>query len=186
MASNGVKQGGVLSPILHGTYNDLLLTMLKEFGIGCYVGCTVVGALVYADDVVLLCPTKTGLLKMLNICKQFSCKYDVVFNADKSKRIMYSNIQTRVNNINITFQGKDISAESGGVHLGNIIGKDSHKKRISDGISEFNKMLNVLLLTFSRCHSSVEYHLFKTFCMPFNGSQLWDAERISTLIYSLV
>ena len=77
MASNGVKQGGVLSPILYGIYNDFLLTMLKESGIGCYVGCTFVGALAYADDVVLLCPTKTGLLKMLNICKHFSCKYDV-------------------------------------------------------------------------------------------------------------
>ena len=123
------------------------------------------GALPYADDVALLCPTKTGLLKMLNICKQFSCKYDVVFNADRSKLFLYSNIQTNVNIINITSQGKEISAESGGVHLGNIIGKDSHKKRISDGISKFIKRLNVLLLTFSHCHSSVKYHLFKTFCM---------------------
>ena len=50
---------------------------------------------------------------------------------------MYLNIQTSVNNIKITFQGKEISAVSGGVHLGNIAGKDSHKKRISDGISNF-------------------------------------------------
>ena len=74
---------------------------------------------------------------------------------------MYSNIQPSVNNINITFQGKEISAELGGVHLGNIIGKDSHKKRIADGISKFNKRLNVLLLTFSHCHSSVKYLFFK-------------------------
>ena len=97
---------------------------------------------------------------------------------------MYSNIQTSVNNINITFQGKEISAELGGVYLGNIIGKDSHKKRISDGISEFNKRLNVLLLTFSHCYFSVKYHFLKTFCMPLYGSQLWDL--ISTLIYSMV
>ena len=106
VASNGVKQCGVLLPILYDIYNDLLLTMLKESDIGCYVGCTFLGALAYADDVVLLCPTKTGLSKMLNICKQFSCKYDVVLNADKSKPILYSNIQTSVNNISITFQGK--------------------------------------------------------------------------------
>ena len=120
--------------------------------------------------------------------EQYSCKNDVVFNADKSKLIVYSNIQTSVNNINITFQGKEISAESSGVHLGNIIDKDSHKKRISDGISEFNKWLNVLLLIFSHSHSSVKYHLFKTFCLPLYGSQLWDfnAERISTLICSTV
>ena len=40
VAFNGVKQGGVLSPILYGIYDDLLLTMLKESGNGCYVGCT--------------------------------------------------------------------------------------------------------------------------------------------------
>ena len=40
VASNGVKQGGVLLSILYGICNDLLLTMLKESGMGCYVGCT--------------------------------------------------------------------------------------------------------------------------------------------------
>ena len=62
---------------------------------------------------------------MLKICKQFSCKYNVVFNADKSKLIVYLNIQISVNDINITFQSKESSAESGGVHLGNVIGKIS-------------------------------------------------------------
>ena len=32
-----------------------------------------------------------------------------VFNADKSKLIVFPNIQTSVNNIDITFQGKEIS-----------------------------------------------------------------------------
>ena len=44
VASNGVKQCGLLSPILYGiNYYDLLLTVLKESDIGCY-----------SDDVVLL------------------------------------------------------------------------------------------------------------------------------------
>ena len=40
------------------------------------------------------------------------------FNADNLKLSVNSNIHTSVNNVNITFQGKEISAESGGVHLG--------------------------------------------------------------------
>ena len=35
--SNGVKQGGVLSPILFGKYLDQLILMLKESGIGCHI-----------------------------------------------------------------------------------------------------------------------------------------------------
>ncbi len=35
---NGVKQGGVLSPILFAIYVDGLLHKLQNSGVGCYVG----------------------------------------------------------------------------------------------------------------------------------------------------
>ena len=37
-AVNGVKQGGVLSPVLFCIYIDGLLTKLSESGVGCYMG----------------------------------------------------------------------------------------------------------------------------------------------------
>ena len=36
-ASNGVKQGGVLSPLLFIVYLDQLILALKESGIGCHL-----------------------------------------------------------------------------------------------------------------------------------------------------
>ena len=35
--SNGVKQGGVLSPILFATYTDGLFKRLEETGVGCHI-----------------------------------------------------------------------------------------------------------------------------------------------------
>ena len=35
---NGVKQGGVLSPVLFAVYTDVLLLRLQESGIGCHMG----------------------------------------------------------------------------------------------------------------------------------------------------
>ena len=48
---NGVKQGGVLSPVLFAVYTDGLLLRLQESGIdGCHMGGHYAGALAYADD----------------------------------------------------------------------------------------------------------------------------------------
>jgi len=74
--SNGVKQGGVLSPILFCVYIDRLLHLLAESGIGCFVG-----ALVYADDIVLLSPTASGMWTLLHVCDVFANDFSVVFNA---------------------------------------------------------------------------------------------------------
>ena len=54
--SNGVKQGGVLSPVLFTLYIDKLLNRLRQAKLGCYVGDIFMGAFAYADDVArLLC-----------------------------------------------------------------------------------------------------------------------------------
>ena len=59
--SNGVKQGGISSPILFCVYVDGLLRRLKEAKLGCHIGREYVGALAYADDFTLLAPTADAI-----------------------------------------------------------------------------------------------------------------------------
>ena len=77
---NRVKQGGVLSPVLFCVYLDELFHALSAAKVGCYVGDIFVGALAYADDLVL-----TALRKMLAICDAYASEYTMNFNATKSK-----------------------------------------------------------------------------------------------------
>ena len=58
---NGVRQGGILSPFLFNVYMDDLSVNLKKCPTGCIAGGTVVNHLMYADDIVLLSPSATGL-----------------------------------------------------------------------------------------------------------------------------
>ena len=88
--SNGVKQCGIMSPILFIIYMDELLIKLSMSGVGCYIGNTFCGSLGYADDVILLCPTLMSMRKMLSICESFAVEYDVLFNPSKSKLLVYN------------------------------------------------------------------------------------------------
>jgi len=83
-AVSGVKQGGVLSPVLFCIIDDLLLA-LSNSGVGCYIGNNFVGALAYVDDIVLIAPTATAMRKLLSICEYYATEYCISFNASKSK-----------------------------------------------------------------------------------------------------
>ena len=77
---NGVKQGAILSPLLFCIYIDILLKNLKTNGVGCHIGNYYYGVLGYADDIVLLSPTRKGLQEMLKTCEKYGHEYHVTFN----------------------------------------------------------------------------------------------------------
>jgi len=73
-AVNGVKQGGMISPVLFCVYIGDLLVKLSQSGIGCFNGLNYVGALAYADDIVLVAHTPAVMHKMLTICDELCCR----------------------------------------------------------------------------------------------------------------
>ena len=55
--SNGVRQGGVLSPILFTIYIDDLLLCLQNLRVGCFRWSYFTGVVCYADDLALIAPS---------------------------------------------------------------------------------------------------------------------------------
>ena len=82
--SNGVKQGGVISPIMFNLYIDNLLTLLKQSGIGCHINGMYMGALGNADGITLSCPSLYGINRMLDIFNNFAKANHITFNTNKT------------------------------------------------------------------------------------------------------
>ena len=80
--TNGVRQGGVLSPLLFSIYIDDLLVKINRSGYGC-------GAVAYADDICLLSGSSYGLQQLLHICSTFAVERQLMFNSSKTKRIRF-------------------------------------------------------------------------------------------------
>ena len=68
---------------------DKRLGKFEEAGVGCYIGNVFVGALAYADDIVLLAPTARAMRLMLGICDHYALEYSILFNAKQSKCISF-------------------------------------------------------------------------------------------------
>ena len=88
--SNGVRQGGVLSPILFTIYVDDLLEDLSKLGVGCYWDSLFAGSVCYADDLVLLAPSPSALRIMLRCCEDFATNHSLRFNPSKTQLIRFS------------------------------------------------------------------------------------------------
>ena len=89
--SNGVKQGEVISALFFCVYLDDLFFILKQSGYGCYIGNNFTCSFGYANDIILLSPTVTGMQHMLDICKSYANQHHIIlFNASKSCSVIFT------------------------------------------------------------------------------------------------
>ena len=66
LITNGVRQGGILSPLFFCVYMDCLSESLCNTQTGCNVGGVMINHLMYADDLVIISPSAKGLQRLVD------------------------------------------------------------------------------------------------------------------------
>ena len=85
--SAGVRQGGVLSPLLFAIYMEDIVSLLRSSNKGCFIGKTFVGCFLYADDILLISQSVSCMQDMLNICNEFFKSIDLEISTAKSSAL---------------------------------------------------------------------------------------------------
>lgn len=174
--SNGVRQGGVLSPYLYNVFIDDLSVLLNNSFTGCVINNTFINHLFYADDSVLLAPSPTALQKLINICETYAYNNDILYNAKKTQCMCIKPRDLKklyvpdvfLNNNALTWTKKQ-------KYLGVYITDDRcDRDDLSRELRALYARGNLILRKFSKCNNDVKRHLFKMYFSNLYCNQLWS------------
>ena len=177
---NGVKQGGVLSPRLFCVYIDDLFSILRRKKTGCWVNGEFVGLLGYADDLLLLAPSRDALQEMISSCEEFASNANLAFSTHalpkKCKTKCMSFLRDKRDVKNIILNGKELPWVTTAKHLGSKItdcpgalSNDLMEKRAT-----FINKVNELNQEFYFAHPATKTKINNVFNSYFYGSTLWN------------
>ena len=82
--NSGVRQGGILSPLLFNFYVNILLETLRKSDYGCKLYNFYIGCIMYADDLIIISASILDLQSMLDICNNVGISLGLKFNSKKS------------------------------------------------------------------------------------------------------
>lgn len=174
-ASNGVRQGGVMSPILFNVYMDDLSTWLNNSDIGCIMNDKPINHLMYADDTCILAPSATALQKLLSICFMYARDNSILFNAKKTKCMCFKpGKKSKLYIPQVTLNKEPLKWVSDCKYLGVSI-EDSGKDNldIKRHVRSMYTRGNLLINRFKHCTDDVKTRLFQSYCSSLYGGMLW-------------
>ena len=142
-------------------------------GLGCYIGEWFLGALGYADDIVLLAPSANAMRNMIAICNVFAKEYHVTFNCNKTKCITFTRpVESKAVRPVFVIDGKSIENVDEWSHLGHLININcSDNNDIQSRTNCLIGQVNNLLCFFSELDALVKNTWYKTFLTSFYGMQ---------------
>ena len=168
--SQGVRQGSVLSPHLYNIYTeDLLEEMNDNVKCGTSLYGQFTGITMYADDIILMSSTLSGLREMLRTCVRISTKKCLNFNSDKTEFCISNN--NGLESI-ILMNGYTIRPKDGFKHLGffwnskrNLLTMEDNN--VSTRIGKLWSVVQALVKGGIRfCHPSTIRQVFQSLVIP--------------------
>ena len=171
---NGIRQGSIASPILFCVYLDSLLQSLQTSGLGCWIGPHYYGALAYADDVTLLCPTIAGLRRMLEICDRYSEQFEMQFNPKKTVCLAFTR-KPRASYPQMMLGHMQLEWTRQAKHLGNIVSSTLDERQDVDRKkSDLFGRVNTMLGNLHGVSENVLIKVFNSQCCHLYGVPTWQ------------
>ena len=111
---------------------DELLKDLRRLRFGCIIGGKFLGAMVYAEDFILIAPCRSAMAQMLIVCEKFGFQNNLRFSTDKNpnkskSKCMYlvgKHIEKPIYPAPLKLYNEDLPFVTHATHLGHELNQD--------------------------------------------------------------
>ena len=186
---NGVRQGAVLSPIIFCFYVNNLFKELRRSRSGCKIGPYYAGGHGYADDLLLLCPSRAGLQEMVDIAAKYAKEHKIQFSTDpkpeksKTKGMVFSRKPLDFKPAPIFLSGNALPWVEEAKYLGGKLTGivDGFQQDVRIKRARFIERNCELNQEFYLAHPEIKCKLNHIYNSSFPGSILWDLTAKNTM-----
>ena len=176
--ANGVRQGGILSPLLYNIYTDPMIGNLNSIKTGYCINGNIINNLCYADDTTLFSPSLSGLQLLIDCCQKFANSNKITYNIEKSVILPIYYNKSHHNPIKLRIGNTCLRVVTAYKYLGHWISDNlSDEMDINCNIKRLYTTSYSLSNRFRNCSKYVCILLFKTFCSNMYLCSLWDTDN---------
>ena len=120
---------------------------------------------IYADDIVIFCPSLPGLQSLLHVCERYIDSVKLSLNVNKTKCIMFTKSKHyRPPPTSLIINGASIDYVSEYKYLGYVVTHNNSDGRHTEGLYRgLCVRANVIVRNFRNCSAEVKRLLFKSF-----------------------
>ena len=181
--SNGTRQGSVASPAFWSVYIDPLFSLLRQSGVGCHIAGVYVGVVGYADDLILLAPSREAAQKMIQTCEMFTQENNIKFSTNedpkKSKSKALYVVGPRgaglVRPLPLQLCGRPLPWVERSDHLGHALHQDGTMAQdAKEKRARFIDSSVKIREGFGFAHPMEQIVTVEKYCTAVYGSNLWD------------
>ena len=173
---NGVRQGGVNSPLLFNFYLSNMIRDICSSKVGCKLGFSSFAIVAYADDLVALAPTQSSLQLLLNKINFHLSSLDLTVNPSKTKVVVFNKRRKwfMSSKLDIYSGSAKLDVAQSVQYLGVVLNHNLNNsldiQRLARG---FLRQAFACFHKYGNYPVNIKVFLFRTYCLSLYGSELW-------------
>ena len=148
-------------------YLDDLIILLRNSGFGCHIIDLFVAAILYADNLALVAPTRSSLQGLIDICTEYGDFWCVDYNFKKTKVVAFGSNCANIGDISFKLKGKRIEIVNKWKYLGvTVVSGSRFLCTGEEEMKSFFRATNSVLNTIRKPSNDVLMTILYSICVP--------------------